>query len=53
MSKTWTSELVNICHEDGQKVAMLHQNGNVEIYTLKKANKQDVADLLEVEQVNK
>lgn len=49
MSKKWTAEVVSICWEDGQKVAMLHQNGAIELFTLKPANKQDVADLLEVE----
>lgn len=49
MAKHWTSELVIICHEDGQKVGMVYQNGSVEIYTLKPANKQDVIELLEVE----
>ena len=44
-----TSELVTIFHDDGQKVGMLYQNGEVELYTLKKASKQDVVDLLEVE----
>jgi hypothetical protein len=45
--KIWTSELVSICTEEGEKIAMLHQNGEIEIYTLKKASKQDIADLLE------
>lgn len=47
--KKVTSELVNIFWEDGQKVGLLYQNGALEMYKLKKANKQDVADLLETE----
>ena len=46
--KKWTNEVVQIAWEDGQKVAMLHQNGDIEIYTLKRATKQDVERLLEV-----
>lgn len=44
-----TSELINIFWEDGQKVGMLYQNGIIEIYTIKPANKADVARLLETE----
>lgn len=49
MSKKWISELVHVCYEDGQKVAIIYQNGQLEAYTLKPVTKQDVADLLEVE----
>lgn len=48
--KKWTNELVQIAWEDGQKVAMLHQNGSIEIYKLKPASKADVAEILESEQ---
>lgn len=44
-----TSELVTIFHQDGEKIGLLYQNGQVEMYTLKKASKQDVQDLLEVQ----
>ena len=37
MLKEWKSELVHICYEEGNKVAMLYQNGKIEIYTLKPA----------------
>lgn len=47
--KKWTSELVQIAWEDGQKVAMLHQNGEIEVYALKPATKQDMLEILEVE----
>lgn len=47
--KKITNELVNIFWEDGQKVGMLYQNGQIEMYTLKPASKQDVANLLETE----
>lgn len=45
----WTSEIVHIATEDGRKVAMWHQNGGIELYMLKTATKQDVAQLLEVD----
>lgn len=47
--KKVTSELVNIFWEDGKMVGLLHQNGRIEVYRLKEASKQDVADLLETE----
>lgn len=49
---TITNELVQIFYKDGEKVGILYQNGQVEIYTLKKATKQDVQDLLEVQVAN-
>lgn len=49
MTKKCTNEIVTLFWEDGQKVALLHQNGEIEVYMLKKASRQDVADLLEVE----
>lgn len=44
-----TNELVTIFWRDKQKVGMLHQNGQIEMYTLKPASKADVAELLESE----
>jgi hypothetical protein len=49
----WTSEIVQIATEDGEKVAMLHQNGAIEIYMLRHASKQDVSQLLDVESTEK
>lgn len=49
--KKWQSELVHVCYEDGEKQAMLYQNGQIEVYMLKKATKADVAELLEVDLV--
>ncbi len=49
----WQNEIVQVAYEDGEKVAMLHQNGSIEIYILKKASKQDIAQLLEVEVIDK
>jgi hypothetical protein len=47
--KKVTNELVQIFWEDGEKIGMLHQNGQIELYTLKKATKQDTLEFLEVE----
>ena len=44
---TVTNELVQIFTKDGEKVGILYQNGQIEMYTLKKATKQDVQELLE------
>lgn len=44
-----TSELVSIFWQDGQKVGMLYQNGVLEMYSLRKATKADVATLLQVD----
>lgn len=49
LMKKWQSELVHVCYEDGEKQAMLYQNGQIEVYMLKKATKADVAELLEVD----
>lgn len=51
--KKVTNELVQIFWEDGQKIAMLHQNGQIELYTLKPATKQDVTSILEADNVDK
>ena len=45
--KKWQSEVVHICYEGGIKMAMMYQNGHIEVYKLKKASKQDMAELLE------
>lgn len=42
---------MHVCYEDGEKQAMLYQNGQIEVYMLKKATKADVAELLEVDLV--
>lgn len=49
--KSWTTEIVHIAHEDGQKVAMWYQNGEIEVYKLKKFTKQDTVELLETDVV--
>jgi hypothetical protein len=46
--KEWTSEIVTICWEEGVPSAVLYENGHREIYKLKRATKEDVANLLEV-----
>ena len=45
---TITNELVQIFSKDGEKKGILYQNGQIEMYTLKKATKQDVQELLEI-----
>lgn len=45
--KKVTNELVQIFWEDGEMVGLLYQNGEVKLYTLKRATKADVAELLE------
>lgn len=47
------NELVQVFEEDGIKRAVLFQNGIIEIYTLKPATKQDIQDILQVEQAEK
>lgn len=50
--KKWNAELVNVCSEDGVRIAVMFQNGVIEVYPLKrKATKQDVAELLEIDVV--
>lgn len=51
--KKVTNELVQIFWEDDEMVAMLHQNGEIKLYRLKKGTKQDVQDLLEIPQITK
>lgn len=50
--KKVTSELVQVFWEDGEMIAMLHQNGDIKLFTLKKASKQDVVTLLEIDKVD-
>lgn len=49
---TITNELVQIFWENGEKKAMLFQNGHIEMYTLKPVTKQDVQTLLEIDKVD-
>lgn len=49
--KKWIGEVVNVCYEDGEKQAVLFQNGHIELFKLKKATKADVAELLEIDVV--
>lgn len=46
-----THELVQIFWQEGEKAGMLYQNGKIEMYVLKPASKQDVAALLEADNV--
>ena len=52
MAKRWTSEVVLLCWEDNDKVAIEYQNGRIECYMLKVATKQDRANLLMVDDPN-
>ena len=49
MNKRWTSEIVNVCWEDGEMLAIEYRNGILSRYMLKPATKQDDADLLGIE----
>lgn len=46
--KKVTNELVQIFWEDSEMKAMLHQNGEIKIFVLKTATKQDIQDLLDI-----
>ncbi len=46
-----TNELVTIFWRDGQMVGMLWQEKSIEMFVLRSASKQDVANLLESENV--
>lgn len=52
MSKKWIGEIVNVLYEDGVKQAVMFQNGHIEIFKLKKATKQDTAEIFEVDIVD-
>jgi hypothetical protein len=49
--KHWTSEIVNVCWEESEMVAIEYRNGVLKRYMLKPATKADDAELLEIETV--
>jgi hypothetical protein len=47
--KKWTSEIVNVCWEDEEMLAIEYRNSHLKRYMLKPATKADDAELLEIE----
>lgn len=47
--KKWTGEHVLMLKEEGVPVGILYENGQREMYKLKRATKEDVVQFLEVD----
>lgn len=52
--KTWKEEVMVVCYEDNEKIAIEYQNGTIgviERYMLKPATKADSAALRDIEEI--